>query len=136
MLQVPPLRDPLLAKAGIGPFPRLDTERIALAVGTARKEIVVDQSSPLPYTPTRLRQCAWLRQVLSPLALVLEETIVRCAADAAVDVRSLGRQAIIAYSAAYSERSLVVAMRLDASTRALVEEEARAHQPTRTPDPP
>lgn len=73
----------------------------------------------------------WPKQVLSPLALLLEETLVQIVADASADVRSLARHAIVAYSAGFSDRSLVVAMQLDANTRQLVEEES-----SRTPPPP
>ena len=71
----------------------------------------------------------WPKQVLTPLTVMLEETLVHIVGDASADVRAIARQAIVAYSTAFSERSLVVAMQLDSHTRHLVEEESAKTSP-------
>ena len=68
-------------------------------------------------------------QVLSAVGALLERAIVPAATDAAPEVRSLARQCLVHYGLGFPERSAAVESRLDAPTRALVNQEMEQAPP-------
>ena len=71
----------------------------------------------------------WPLQVLSAVGALLERAIVPAATDAAPEVRSLARQCLVHYGLGFPERSAAVESRLDAPTRALVNQEMEQAPP-------